>query len=217
MKKKFGTLGFTILTTTLYICCIGLGFYILTVWSLKDVGPVTIVLAAFLLCAVFVFSITSVFFAVGSAFSSGLFKLSVLAVSYLCIILTFSGTYLIIQVVTEHGEATEEVLIKRRGWTPEGGTILGFERDSTMTIWEDAKPGADKNDRISLRIKSSHVVRDLIVDCFHYSVSTITTLGPGDWKPNSWLVKILTDIECLIGFFLIGLALGLYIRNKNHC
>lgn len=47
-----------------------------------------------------------------------------------------------------------------------------------------------------------------IVDCFHLSCVTITTLGYGDIHPVHWVAKLVSDIEVLSGLGLVTVGLG---------
>lgn len=213
MTRKLGSLKSLILATTVYIFLIALSFYFLTVLSAREVGDIIFVLAGIAVLGLFVFSIISIFFAICSAFGVGLFRLSVLVVSYICIVLSFSSTYFIFQAITEQSKAIDQAWIERgRQWSRD--SRLAFKRDEPM-IWEYANPGSRVEDPIRLRIKSSSSLVELIADSFHFSVATLATLGSGDMKPNVWYTKLLADIECLIGISMIGLALGLYIKNKG--
>ena len=57
---------------------------------------------------------------------------------------------------------------------------------------------------------------ETIVDCFYYSVVTISTVGYGDIHPKYWLAKLLTSSEVIAGFVLIVLSLGSVIGAKKH-
>ena len=64
----------------------------------------------------------------------------------------------------------------------------------------------------------------IFVDCFHYSVVTITTLGFGDITPKAWYTKLITDLEVLLGVAIVSVAIGRYFyllscdtkRNKTR-
>ncbi len=53
------------------------------------------------------------------------------------------------------------------------------------------------------------------IDCLHFSVATITTLGYGDITPNNNLSKIASDIEALSGLFLFVVTLGLVLSREG--
>ena len=54
------------------------------------------------------------------------------------------------------------------------------------------------------------------VDCFYYSVTTISTLGFGDIHPITPVAKILTSCEVITGFILIVLSLGSVIGGNKE-
>lgn len=53
----------------------------------------------------------------------------------------------------------------------------------------------------------------VLVGCFHFSVSTMTTLGYGDISPNFLSVKLVSDLQVLLGVILIVVSLGMAIGN----
>jgi hypothetical protein len=57
---------------------------------------------------------------------------------------------------------------------------------------------------------------ETVVDCFYFSVTTISTLGFGDIHPITPMAKILTSCEVITGFILIVLSLGSVIGGKKE-
>jgi len=53
----------------------------------------------------------------------------------------------------------------------------------------------------------------VLVDCWHVSVVTMTTLGSGDILPSVWYSKLASDIQVLAGVVLLVIALGMAIGN----
>lgn len=78
---------------------------------------------------------------------------------------------------------------------------------------------------IALQINPNNFshVGDEMVDCFYFSFSTLTTLGPGDITPTSVFAKSLVILEAFVGqvylaifvALLIGLHLGQRIRGTK--
>jgi len=54
-----------------------------------------------------------------------------------------------------------------------------------------------------------------LVDCFYFSVTTISTLGFGDIYPQTPAAKIVTSCEVIIGFILIVVSLGSVIGGAK--
>lgn len=54
------------------------------------------------------------------------------------------------------------------------------------------------------------------IDCFHYSVVTITTLGFGDMHPIRWYTKLVTDFEVLIGIAVTVISIGRFFSERNN-
>lgn len=48
----------------------------------------------------------------------------------------------------------------------------------------------------------------LMLDYFHFSVVTQTTLGYGDMLPTHLVAKLLVDLQALIGIYFIGIAIA---------
>jgi hypothetical protein len=57
---------------------------------------------------------------------------------------------------------------------------------------------------------------ETVVDCFYFSVVTITTLGFGDIRPVSPVAKLITSAEVVAGFILIVLALGSVLGKPSE-
>jgi hypothetical protein len=51
--------------------------------------------------------------------------------------------------------------------------------------------------------------RDVFIDCLHFSVATISTLGYGDIVPKSMAAKIASDLQVISGVVLLAIALGM--------
>lgn len=56
-------------------------------------------------------------------------------------------------------------------------------------------------------------LRDSIVDVFHFSIVTVSTLGYGDMLPKTWYAKLLVDAQVVCGIGLIILAIGRYFAK----
>jgi hypothetical protein len=55
----------------------------------------------------------------------------------------------------------------------------------------------------------------VLIDCFHLSVVTITTLGYGDISPKHIYSKLATDVEVISGITLAVVALGIALGDKR--
>ncbi|GEM_PF-1051234 len=53
----------------------------------------------------------------------------------------------------------------------------------------------------------------LFIDAFYYTVVTMTTLGYGDLTPVSAGAKLLTTFECIIGYVMFALTVGIITRG----
>jgi hypothetical protein len=47
-----------------------------------------------------------------------------------------------------------------------------------------------------------------VVDCLHFSIMTLSTVGYGDIYPTAWYSKVIVDIEILLGLGINILTLG---------
>ncbi len=59
----------------------------------------------------------------------------------------------------------------------------------------------------------SHHLNLAIVDSFHFSVVTGTTLGYGDMLPNSWISKLIVDAQVLITIWLVIIGYGNTVKK----
>lgn len=53
------------------------------------------------------------------------------------------------------------------------------------------------------------------LECFYFSVVTVTTLGYGDITPNFWFVKLAASIQSLLGVAIVAIGFGLIV-NRIH-
>jgi hypothetical protein len=54
------------------------------------------------------------------------------------------------------------------------------------------------------------------VDCLHFSVMTLSTVGYGDIYPTAWYSKLIVDLEILLGLGISILTIGWYFsRGEN--
>lgn len=53
----------------------------------------------------------------------------------------------------------------------------------------------------------------VFLECLHFSIITMTTVGYGDIIPNVWFAKLFADIQALSGVMLFGVALGMLFGN----
>ncbi|TLU67216.1 two pore domain potassium channel family protein [Thalassotalea litorea] len=51
------------------------------------------------------------------------------------------------------------------------------------------------------------------LECFYFSVVTVTTLGYGDITPNFWFVKIAASIQSLLGVAIVAVGFGLIVNR----
>ncbi len=57
---------------------------------------------------------------------------------------------------------------------------------------------------------------EVFLDCLHYSIVTIATVGYGDIAPQSRAAKIMTDIEIVAGQILFVFALGIVFGKQSE-
>jgi hypothetical protein len=55
-----------------------------------------------------------------------------------------------------------------------------------------------------------------IVDCLHFSVATLSTVGFGDMYPTTWYSKLAVDVEILMGLGLTVLTVGRYFSHDGE-
>ena len=56
---------------------------------------------------------------------------------------------------------------------------------------------------------------DAIINAVYFSIITITTVGYGDIIPHTPLARIIVAAECLTGYILLGLMIGIITRGIN--
>lgn len=56
---------------------------------------------------------------------------------------------------------------------------------------------------------------DAIINAVYFSIITITTVGYGDIIPHTPLARIIVVAECLTGYILLGLMIGIITRGIN--
>jgi len=54
-----------------------------------------------------------------------------------------------------------------------------------------------------------------LIDCFYYSVITISTLGYGDIYPTAWYSKLIVIVEVVTGLSLLTFSLGIILSGRN--
>jgi hypothetical protein len=52
-----------------------------------------------------------------------------------------------------------------------------------------------------------------VVDCLHFSVITLSTVGYGDIYPTAWYSKLIVDVEILLGLGINILTIGRYFSR----
>ena len=70
----------------------------------------------------------------------------------------------------------------------------------------------------ALRTHKSYLTqkrRLYFLECFYFSVVTVTTLGYGDITPNFWFVKLAASIQSLLGVAIVAIGFGLIV-NRIH-
>ena len=55
----------------------------------------------------------------------------------------------------------------------------------------------------------------VVVDCLHFSVETLSTVGYGDIVPVTWLAKMAVDIQVLMGLGITVLAVGTHFSARK--
>ena len=55
-----------------------------------------------------------------------------------------------------------------------------------------------------------------LIDCLHFSVMTLSTVGYGDIYPTAWYSKIIVDVEILIGLGINILTIGRYFSRRGE-
>ncbi|MHC4982214.1 MAG: ion channel [Planctomycetota bacterium] len=53
------------------------------------------------------------------------------------------------------------------------------------------------------------------VDCFHFSLATISTLGYGDMVPTAWYSKLICNFEVIIGLGIVVVGFGRFFSKKR--
>jgi hypothetical protein len=95
-------------------------------------------------------------------------------------------------------------------WITKDGTNPGlFEPQDAQIRLRDILDNAKCNSFSGICHFMPVALPSVIIDCIHFSVSTITTLGYGDITPKSWYAKLFCNIEVLCGISLLGGALSL--------
>lgn len=54
-----------------------------------------------------------------------------------------------------------------------------------------------------------------VVDCLHFSVTTLSTVGYGDIYPTAWFSKLIVDAEALTGLGITILIVGRYFSRYS--
>ena len=54
------------------------------------------------------------------------------------------------------------------------------------------------------------------VDCLHFSVVTLSTVGYGDIAPRTWYAKLAVDLEILMGLGITVLAVGRHFSQQGR-
>ena len=55
-----------------------------------------------------------------------------------------------------------------------------------------------------------------VVDCLHFSVMTLSTVGYGDIYPTAWYSKLIVDVEILLGLGINILTIGRYFSRGGE-
>ena len=55
----------------------------------------------------------------------------------------------------------------------------------------------------------------VVVDCLHFSVETLSTVGYGDIVPVTWFAKMAVDIQVLMGLGITVLAVGTHFSARK--
>ncbi|HEY0426400.1 MAG TPA: potassium channel family protein [Pyrinomonadaceae bacterium] len=55
-----------------------------------------------------------------------------------------------------------------------------------------------------------------IIDCLHFSVMTLSTVGYGDIYPTAWYSKLIVDLEILMGLGINILTIGRYFSRGEE-
>lgn len=53
------------------------------------------------------------------------------------------------------------------------------------------------------------------VDCFHFAIETLSTVGYGDIVPVAWYAKLAVDVEILMGLSITILAVGTHFSGSR--
>jgi hypothetical protein len=120
---------------------------------------------------------------------------------YISIMLIFANLYFFVVVRTENPVVN----------------VRAFE--GIHSPWGTVKAGVEVRDRLGNLIytqpddKAGITLEDAlltVVDCFHFSTVTITTVGYGDMRPVTWYAKLLVDSEIFLGLGVVALGIGRY-------
>jgi hypothetical protein len=55
-----------------------------------------------------------------------------------------------------------------------------------------------------------------VIDCIHFSIATLSTVGYGDIYPTAWYAKLVVDIEILMGLGINILTIGRYFSRGEE-
>jgi len=169
--------------------------------------------------------------------------LGTILTSYACLVLTFASTYYSMTAWGDHNDAVEahiyyhyEGLKKNRGYLKEVRPRFTTERafrGMESKLWRGVEdisvpyhnpasgpPAVEDILQRSLSDSPEDTVRfnpkdrpKVFLDCLHFSIVTIATVGYGDISPNSWSTKVAADLEILAGTTLLVVGLGLLFSN----
>ena len=79
--------------------------------------------------------------------------------------------------------------------------------DGIHPLWQDLAPPKGRTIILENALEA-------YIDCFHYSIVTMTTLGFGDMHPTTWYSKLITDFQVLIGLGVTVISFGRYFSRK---
>ena len=227
---------------TIISLCISLGLVETSrAWGhTPGLNPIQIVMAIIVLLAALLIPALFIILAVAGAFRSDTKKrmLGVALVAYFCCAVVFAGFYYSIQGLQDENDAelqiihyqyeaaelsigTKTQIAPYKSHRAFNGIEKHFYRnieddipDITDRYGKSAESVAEIVGQYSKAIEFQPQNRlEVFLDCLHFSIMTITTVGYGDITPRIRIAKIASEIEVLVGLSLFVVALGMIFGN----
>lgn len=167
--------------------------------------------------------------------------LRLIMTSYLSLIIAFAGIYYSMESMAEYNDAVGKYYYYRAGiYAPFHIKTQRAFGGMSHQRWRDIEYHVLKERYLDLQaaepaeipvadlIKKARESDDfradgdlygglmVLVDCFHFSTATMTTLGYGDITPKQWYSKLAADLEVLTGIFIAAVSIGSFFSRKEE-